>query len=179
MSKDEAGKLLKKGFNNPEFLFFLLSLLFFILMIIVKFVDLKQFGIIIAPFTIVWTSYNKKTKLVEVNPTIIDYPAVGGLSIFLIGSFYTMVALFRLSARKITGADKYDSNKSVFGKFKYIGPMGIFNILCFLCFTIWGVLAHQLTKKAYLISLMALGSMGLLAFARGFMFFILNDFDYF
>ena len=170
---------MKKGFNNPEVLFFVLSLLFFTLMLVVKFVDLKQYNIIIAPFTVVWTSYNQKLKLETVHPTVIDYPVVGALSIFLVGSFYCMLALFRLSARKVTGAEKYDSNKSVFGKFKHIGPMGIFTILVFICSTIWGVLANVLTKKAYLISLMALGSMGLLAFCRGFMFFILNDFDYF
>ena len=142
MSKDDAAKLLKKGFNNPEILFFLLSLLFFILMLIVQFVDLKQFNIIIAPFNVNWNSYDIKTKKAVIITNKIGYPAVAGLSIFLVGSFYCMVALFRLSARKVTGAEKYDKNKSVFGNFKYIGPLGIFTILIFICSTIWGVLAQ-------------------------------------
>ena len=56
---------MKKGFNNPEFLLGLLSLFYFILMILVSVIDLKEHtGSSLAPFVVI--GKDQKIEVVKV-----------------------------------------------------------------------------------------------------------------
>ena len=103
------------------------------------------------------------------------------LSIFFILSFYFFVALFRIYARKATGAEQFGEakKKSILRRFDFIGPMGFFIIFAFTICWIWGLILYAITGYAYTIVLGIFGSIAILAFTRGYVYFIINEYDYF
>ena len=106
---------------------------------------------------------------------------VGLLSIFFVLSFYFFVALIRIYARKATGAEQFGEakKKSILRKFDFIGPMGFFIIFVFVICWIWGLILYAITSIAYFIVFGTLGSMAILAFTRGYVYFTINEYDYF
>ena len=138
-------------------------------MTLVSVVDIKaQTGAAVAPFIV--TIGAKTAKL--------EYWQVGLLSNFLVISFYFVLALYRIYVRKATEAEALDQKKSCLKKWKQIGPMGFFSTFVFLVCWIWGLVAYAITSQAYLTLSMAVGSMALLSFCRGYVYFILNEYDY-
>ena len=65
------------------------------------------------------------------------------------------------------------------GVAKYLGPLGLFTILVWLSSVVWGVIATVLTDKAAYIVALGIGSTSLLSFGRGYVYFIMNDCEYF
>ena len=100
LTKAAANKALKKGFNNPELLLILLSILYFILMCVASAMggddNITGTAIKTVDFTV-----NKTYKL--------EFWQAGLLSIFLVVSLYFVIALIRIYSRKATGAEQYSS----------------------------------------------------------------------
>ena len=61
---------------------------------------------------------------------------------------------------------------------KYISLLSIYMILAWFAFVTWSVILYINTKSFDFISLGVFGSGALLCFARAYVFFILNDYNY-
>ena len=64
-------------------------------------------------------------------------------------------------------------------KWDKVGPMGIFTVLVFLFSLIWGCILYSFTGVAWFIVVGVFGSISLLSFSRGYVYYTLNDFSYF
>jgi hypothetical protein len=158
-------------------------------MIVVSNIDIKALtGAELAPFSV-----NIKMKSTDCATPATYYTAIGEcsiplkpwhvglLSIFFVTSFYFMIALFRIYARKATGAEQFGEakKKSILRRFDFIGPMGFFIIFVFIICWIWGLVLYAITDIAIFIVLGIFGSIAILAFTRGYVYFTINEYDYF
>lgn len=60
-----------------------------------------------------------------------------------------------------------------------IGPVGLFTSFVWVCSIIWGIIINILLDQGFYIIMFSLGPLIVLSFTRGYMYFTMNDFDYF
>lgn len=153
------------GFRNPEILLVVLSLFYMILMLIVSFVEF---------------SGRDALKHLSILDKEIPYWACGLLSVFLVISSYFALALWRIFVRTATRADIYgqrvDSCLNTTKKLSLLDFYMIFNCVIVL---LWAGVAYWISEKEFWFIYGAFAPLAIMFFAKGYVYFVLNEYDYF
>ena len=108
---------------------------------------------------------------------------MAGLSIILAISTYFGVGSYRLLVRKATRMEIYDTHKpetaSCCTGRDYLGQLHLYLLLTFVCCTFWSVFGWWMTQRVQYLYLGILGSASFLAYVSAYLYFVLNEFDYF
>lgn len=170
---DAAAQALKRGARRPELLLGILTVYFAALVGIVS--SIKIAGVDLKPIQIPQQDGSAAKEL--------SYPVVAGLSVVLAISMYCFASFYRLLVRKATRMEIYDSRKTATascctGK-DCLSLLGLYLLLSFTCCTFWSVFGFWITKRLQYLYLGILGSASFLAYVYAYLYFVLNEFDYF
>ena len=152
-------------FSNPELLQLILTILYMALLSILSVVEIK--GVFLMP-AIVWDRE-------------LEYWQVGCYTIGFVFSLFFCIGCYRLLKRKAFRMEVFDNRKtkSIFLRFnKYLSLMSIYLILTWFAFVTWSIILYANTESFNFISLGIFGSGAILCFARAYVYFILNDYNY-
>lgn len=100
-------------------------------------------------------------------------------SILLVLSFYFLMGLVRLMIRKSQKCEQYGaSDAQSFLKNKYVDLMSIYMFLTWLVIIVWAFIAFWITHSNFFPVWGTAGSGCILCFARAYVYFTMNDFEY-
>jgi hypothetical protein len=171
MTAEEKSRYWKTALQNPELLQLVLTIFYFVLMLIVSAVDFK--GVQLQPAIVMpKTPYERK----------FEYWEVAGYSVLLVCSWFFLVGCYRQLIRKAKRMEIYDlreSQTSFFNRFRdQLSLLSFYLIFSWLAFILWSTLAFWITRWVEFILFGIFGSGCLLCFARAYTYFALNDFEY-
>jgi len=152
-------------FSNPELLQLILTILYMALLSVLSVVEIT--GVYLMP-AIVWDKE-------------LEYWQVGLYTIGFVFSLFFCIGCYRLMKRKAFRMEVFDNRKtkSIFLRFsKYLSLMSIYLILTWLALVTWSIILYAKTESFNFISLGVFGSGAVLCFARAYVYFILNDYNY-
>lgn len=155
---------------NPFYLIIILTLLYLIFIIIIQYADFKGKEQL-RPFILM--AGTAQQKLLE--------PIFACLfSILLVVTIYLIIALIRLAIRKVTNCDKNgaEPTKSILQN-KFVDLLTIYILLTFIGVVIWGFIAYWITESKFYPIWGTCGAGCVLSYFRAFIFFAMNDFEYF
>lgn len=148
-----------------------LTILYIIFIIIIEAISPKNLSEFILNYSNPDKSTHKKLR-----------PIVAALfSILLIFTFYFVLACIRIMIRKATRCQQYGQEdvQSLLKNFKYVDLMTLYMVFCWLAFVIWAVIGNWILKSTPFLLWGIIGSLVILSFGRAYVFFALNDWDYF
>jgi hypothetical protein len=171
MTPEEKDQYTKKMLQNPEALQFILTVFYMILMVVVSSVEIT--GVVLTPATVM-----QGTDL-EHN---FEYWEVALFSVLFVFSLFFLIGCYRQLVRKAKKMEVFNKSnqKSLFNKFSHIlSLMSFYLIFSWLAFVVWSLLAFKTTRWFEFITFGILGSGSVLCLARAYVYFTLNDFEYF
>jgi len=170
MTEEEKNLFWRRQLSNPELLQLILTIFYFILMLVVSAVEIK--GVFLMPAIVMpGTSMEKE----------FEYWEVAGYSVLLMLSWFFLVGCYRQLIRKAQRMEVYDkgSQTSLFSRFSdYISLLSIYLIFSWIACILWSVLGYWVTGWIEFISFGIFGSACTICFARAYTYFALNDFEY-
>mmetsp|Transcript_25040 Transcript_25040/g.38848 ORF Transcript_25040/g.38848 Transcript_25040/m.38848 type:complete len:519 (+) Transcript_25040:941-2497(+) len=171
-SRQKKLELLSEKFkkaSNPEVLLLILSIFYVVLMAVISTIEIT--GVYLSPFVLQGATEKKE----------FEYWVVAFLSILLVFSFFFLVGLFRISVRKAKRIEQFGAQSSVsmFKQVSFLSLLSFYEVFSFIACAIWSGIAFWITEEEYYLIYGVFGSATLILFARAFVYFALNDFDYF
>jgi hypothetical protein len=155
---------------QPFYLIVLLTFLYLIFVIIIQFAEFKGKENLEKLYVMEGTTYQKALE-----------PIFACLfSILLVASWYFVMSLIRLCIRKAQKCEQYGASDSKsFLKNKYVDLMSIYMFITWCAIITWACIAYWITDSKFFPVWGTAGAGCCLCFLRAFVYFVINDFEYF
>lgn len=161
---------------NPAVLLLILSVFYILLLVAVTIMEAAEMeGLEL-----------RRLSVDAANPErTLGYVVAGGLSVLLVFTFYFFLALFRIMVRKAAQTDLYSRKNAPANSFTcykknpHVDIMTAYILISFILCAIWSGVAFWATSKPHVLIGGLIGPLVIAFYGRGFVYFALNDFDYF